>query len=407
MARRLVIVDHDVAEVAHEALLRDWPRLVAWLDEDRIGRRVHERLTTSAAVWAEGGREPGELARGTRLDSIVEWSRDHLDDLTLLERDYVDASRAEANCELEEARTRVAFETRRTRRLRTSLVGIAVLLVVALAAGGVAIQQGSNAQESESHADLAARLRDASRLAAISRTLPALDYQERLRTAVEAYRLAPGPDTEGALESALVAVPGDRSSTVTFDGGSPLGGITPDGARIVVAGAIGPTGLTVVDAATSEVIDRIPLPDERARAAVEVSGDGRWAAVGSLSSAHDCRGPPVWAGRCRAAAEQRDARRQVRSDRPPAPVRRRAGRACPALGSHAPGEPDVARTRHRRPCLSRERPDLPRRLPGRLAPARRRQQHQSGHDLESERRRRRTDGCDDRHRARRVRRDQW
>ena len=31
----LLVVDRDTVEVAHEALLREWPRLRAWMDEDR------------------------------------------------------------------------------------------------------------------------------------------------------------------------------------------------------------------------------------------------------------------------------------------------------------------------------------------------------------------------------------
>ena len=32
-------------DVSHEALIRGWPRLRRWLDEDRAGLRVHRRLT--------------------------------------------------------------------------------------------------------------------------------------------------------------------------------------------------------------------------------------------------------------------------------------------------------------------------------------------------------------------------
>ena len=283
VARRLVIVDEDVAEVAHEALFRDWPRLAAWLDEDRAARRVHERLTSAAAGWAERGRDSGELARGTWLDSIAEWSHEHPGDIAPLESDYIDASLADATRELEAAQERFVVETRRTRRLRTSLVGVAVLLVVALVAGGIAIQQGSKAQQSESRAELAARLRDASNLAARSRTLSARDYDHRLRLAVESYRLAPGPDSESALESALVAVPRDRSHTVSLPApGSALSGITPNGSQIVVPGG---GGVAVVDATTGKVVRRIALPNHPTPAFAAVSGDARWAAVGSNGGA--------------------------------------------------------------------------------------------------------------------------
>jgi DNA-binding SARP family transcriptional activator/class 3 adenylate cyclase/WD40 repeat protein/KaiC/GvpD/RAD55 family RecA-like ATPase len=303
VARRLVIVDEDVAEVAHEALFRDWPRLAAWLDEDREARRVHERLTGAAAGWAERGRDPGELARGTWLDSIAEWAHEHRGDVAPLEREYLDASRAIASRELEEARARVVIETRRTRRLRTSLVGVAVLLVVALVAGGLAIQQGSNARESESRAELAARLRDASNLAARSRTVPARDYAIRLRLALEAYRLAPGPDSEGALESALVAVPRDRSNTVALPlYASVLSSITPDGTRMVVAGG---SGADIRDAATGKLVRKIALPNHPAPAMAAVSGDGRWAVVGSngggVVSVFDIQSGQIVAGPLKAA----------------------------------------------------------------------------------------------------------
>src|SRR5262249_57275404 len=42
---RLVTVGQDSVEVAHEALIREWPLLRRWLDEDREGPQIHRRLT--------------------------------------------------------------------------------------------------------------------------------------------------------------------------------------------------------------------------------------------------------------------------------------------------------------------------------------------------------------------------
>ena len=39
--RRLLTVSDGAVEVAHEALLREWPRLRGWLEEDAEGRRLH------------------------------------------------------------------------------------------------------------------------------------------------------------------------------------------------------------------------------------------------------------------------------------------------------------------------------------------------------------------------------
>jgi hypothetical protein len=60
---RLITVGEGEVEVAHEALLREWPRLRAWLDEDADGRRVHRHLTEAARGWDTSGRDAGELYR--------------------------------------------------------------------------------------------------------------------------------------------------------------------------------------------------------------------------------------------------------------------------------------------------------------------------------------------------------
>ncbi|MCZ7671267.1 MAG: hypothetical protein M5U34_31110 [Chloroflexi bacterium] len=40
--------EDDQLEVAHEALVRNWPRLVGWLDKERVRLRQRQRLTTQA-----------------------------------------------------------------------------------------------------------------------------------------------------------------------------------------------------------------------------------------------------------------------------------------------------------------------------------------------------------------------
>ena len=72
--QRLVTAGADGVEVAHEALLREWPRARAWLEDDREGRRLHHHLAASAAGWEAEGRDPAELYRGARLASALDWS---------------------------------------------------------------------------------------------------------------------------------------------------------------------------------------------------------------------------------------------------------------------------------------------------------------------------------------------
>ncbi|MEV0219995.1 hypothetical protein [Streptomyces sp. NPDC050704] len=64
---RLVTVDEQGVELAHEALITCWPRLRRWIDEERERLRHHRHLTDATRLWLEHDRDPGALYRGARL----------------------------------------------------------------------------------------------------------------------------------------------------------------------------------------------------------------------------------------------------------------------------------------------------------------------------------------------------
>jgi hypothetical protein len=96
---RLVIVGEDAVEVAHEALIREWPALRAWLDENREGLRLHRQLTDDAREWLRLGRDPGALYRGVRLAQAREWAETHADEMNEMEREFLRESRVTAEQE--------------------------------------------------------------------------------------------------------------------------------------------------------------------------------------------------------------------------------------------------------------------------------------------------------------------
>ena len=108
---RLVTIGDGDVEVAHEALLREWPRLRGWLEEDAQGRRLHRHLTHASRDWLTAGREPAELYRGARLASALDWIETHEQELNELEREFLAESRSQADVESERQR-------RANRRLR-------------------------------------------------------------------------------------------------------------------------------------------------------------------------------------------------------------------------------------------------------------------------------------------------
>jgi WD40 repeat protein/class 3 adenylate cyclase len=218
-SHRLVTVSEGTVEVAHEALLREWPRFRQWLDEDRAGRRLHAHIAATAREWAERGHDPAELYRGARLSAALDWTTEHTLELNELEREFVNASRVGNERELVEQR-------RRNRRLRLLLVGVAALLALAVAAGIVAFAQRASAKRQ-------ARVALARELGAEAVSEPRIDRAMLL--AREAVNLDDSRRTAGTLLATLLRSPAaiatfssritDRPQTVT---------LSPDGRTLTV-----------------------------------------------------------------------------------------------------------------------------------------------------------------------------
>jgi DNA-binding SARP family transcriptional activator/WD40 repeat protein len=150
---RLVTISEGTAEVAHEALLQQWPRLRAWLEEDADGRRLHAQLTRATRDWSDE-RDRSELYRGARLAAALEWRAEHEPELNLTEQQFLDASR-------------VASERAR-RRMQLVLAGVTALLIATAAAALIALDQRSRAR-------VEAQTAEAQRLGAEALNVDALD----------------------------------------------------------------------------------------------------------------------------------------------------------------------------------------------------------------------------------------
>ena len=206
---RLVTLDENTVEVAHEALIREWPRLRAWLDEDRAGRQLHRHLTHAAHDWDALGREPSELYRGPRLAATSAWLArdDNANAINALEADFVAASAARERAERAEAREQINARERSNRLLRRLLVGASVVLVIALLAGTLAfVQRGRADHEADAARDVS-QTANVSRLVAQSGALSSESYQVSTLLALEANRIHDDAQTQGAVFSAVVAEP--------------------------------------------------------------------------------------------------------------------------------------------------------------------------------------------------------
>ncbi|MFE2498862.1 helix-turn-helix domain-containing protein, partial [Streptomyces scopuliridis] len=197
---RLLTLDDDVVDLAHEALIMAWPRLHGWIDDDRERLRAHRRLTEAARSWDDLGRDPGALYRGSRLAAAHEhFSNEHPGDLTTLEHDFLIASTTAREQEEQAA-------ARATRRLRTLTATLSILLVLAVAAGSLALQQSLLKDEQRQVADLERRVALSRQLAVQSTALIGTNSDLASLLAVEAYRSSPTTQAVESLNTAA-AVP--------------------------------------------------------------------------------------------------------------------------------------------------------------------------------------------------------
>jgi WD40 repeat protein/transcriptional regulator with XRE-family HTH domain len=242
---RLITTEQDSVEVAHEALIREWPTLRTWLEEDRESLRLHRHLTEAAQEWENTDRDSSGLYRGARLAQAIEWSNEHVEEMNLLERAFVEASHALAEKEIREreeqrqreleAAKKVAEEQARSAKLQRSralwLTGIS-LVTIFLAV--LAFVSRSSAQ----------------REAAINRSLVlaglAIEAQEAgevdraLALVLEAVSMNnPPPETVSKL-STIASGMGTRTMLIGHNGAVGAGEFSPDGDQVISGGCMQP-----------------------------------------------------------------------------------------------------------------------------------------------------------------------
>jgi WD40 repeat protein len=128
-ARLLTINDNDVT-FTHEIVLRAWPRLAEWINDDRTSAPIRQRAENDAAAWINNDRSKSFLQSGARLEATAAL-------LDTIDADDVDPSVAEF-AEASLRRKRLLSRT-----ARGAVVVVSVLAVLFGLAAGVAFWQRS------------------------------------------------------------------------------------------------------------------------------------------------------------------------------------------------------------------------------------------------------------------------
>ena len=259
---RLVVTSEDTVEVAHEALIREWPRLRGWLEDNREGLRLHRQLTEAAQEWEAFNRESDVLYRGARLTQAQEWSASHKDEMNALEREFLDESvswaeqeaaerEAQRQRELEAAQRLAESERQRAEEQAQSAAQLnkrarylTGAFIIALVMAFTALFFGSQARQTAITAQQERRIALARELAASSVNNLAIDPERSILLAMESVsitRSADGtilPESLEALHRAVVTSPIRR--TLEGHGVSVLSAdYSPNGKQLATIGADG------------------------------------------------------------------------------------------------------------------------------------------------------------------------
>ena len=147
------------------------------------------------------GEPESELYRGARLTKALDWRRTSRPDLTVTEMTFLDRSAAVRDAEHDAADEQQRTAARSRRRTRMLVTGVAGLLVAALVAGLLALNQ----QWRREDADLAAAAAEASRVDNAARSATVIDQAFLL--ALEANRLHDSPESRAAVAELLSTHP--------------------------------------------------------------------------------------------------------------------------------------------------------------------------------------------------------
>jgi WD40 repeat protein len=269
---RLITTDNETVEVAHEALIREWPTLREWLEDDREGLRLHRHLTLAADGWERHSRDSSELYRGARLAGTIAWAEAHPNALSGLEEAFLNASKelarqeeaereAHRQRELEAAQALAETQQQAAAQLRKRAYYLTGAFILALIMFGVALFQGNRARQIANTAQSERRIATSRELAAASLNNLDVDPERSILLALQSVSTTRSvdktllPESLEALHRSVVASP-VRMTLKGHGTGVMSAAYSPDGSQLA---SIGYDGTVILwDTSTGQELHRMP-----------------------------------------------------------------------------------------------------------------------------------------------------
>ena len=119
----------ETVEVVHEALIRNWPALVDWVNRDRAFISWRNQLRQRLDDWHKAPSDEGTLLRGGPLAVAEEWVSRRGDDLSGEEKDFVARSVTLRDAEKRQAEEALRREQVRLRQAKWITAGVGLIVI--------------------------------------------------------------------------------------------------------------------------------------------------------------------------------------------------------------------------------------------------------------------------------------
>ena len=271
--------DDSRVDISHESLITSWSRLHDWIEERREAEQIRRRLEGKAAEWVRLGKGAGgllsdvelpeaehwlaspdgaDLGFDARLPELVATSQQALKNAEQVREAARQQELRQAEALAEEQRRRINEQGRAAGRMRLAMMGLAAVLMVAVAAGIfaglqsqkaqlLAVQEASARQEAEVQRTESEQRRievENSRLESVAQLLLIQAPQQQVSSfdergalmARQAYQFAGAgsPSLRVLVDSVLRTVMGKAyfSPILKQQGGTNAVAFSPDGTKL-------------------------------------------------------------------------------------------------------------------------------------------------------------------------------
>ncbi len=213
-------------EVSHEALIREWTRLVAWLREAREDVILQQAISADTAEWVQHGRPAERLYRGDQLIEAQAWAGRNVastDEVDFLHTSAVE-SQYQEDVALNQKARELALQHRVVSRQRLLITALSIFSVVVIALASLAQYNFLREQNLERQAELEAKIARSQALAADAiASLGQNQLDQALLLSRAAYQTYPTYEARNSLfislekSSQLVTILHTQEENVTFN----------------------------------------------------------------------------------------------------------------------------------------------------------------------------------------------